>query len=307
MSDADIASLKSAGVLAWLDARYNEPLGQTGVAWLDSRGHGAITTEERYRGYDYGDFMIWNQLIAGPDQMRKRMALAMSEMFVVSLSAFNTFWPAYLIAAYWDAAHGPCLRQFPPAARGADAQCRHGLLPQYARQSQGRLPWPAARRELRARSDAALHDRSLPAQSRWHAQARCRQPAAGILRPGRRHQPRARLHRLQLRLSIQWRHVHFRRVGAESDTEHALRHQPHAFYSQQSFHAGGELSRHADHGNHARRGCPAHRARPALLSRQHRPVLRAADDPAPGDQQSLAGLCATRRDGVWQQRRWRAR
>jgi uncharacterized protein (DUF1800 family) len=102
VSDADIASLKSAGVLAWLAARYNEPLGQTGVAWLDSRGHGAITTEERYRGYDYGDFMIWNQLVAGPDQMRKRVALAMSEMFVVSLSAFNTFWPPYLIAAYWD-------------------------------------------------------------------------------------------------------------------------------------------------------------------------------------------------------------
>ena len=30
--------------------------------------------------------MIWNQLLAGPDQMRKRIALALSEIFVVSLS-----------------------------------------------------------------------------------------------------------------------------------------------------------------------------------------------------------------------------
>jgi uncharacterized protein (DUF1800 family) len=102
VSDADIAALKSRGVLAWLAARYDEPRGQTGVGWLDSRGHGAITTEERYRGYDFGDFMIWNQLLAAPDQMRKRTALALSELFVVSLSAFNTFWPPYLIAAYWD-------------------------------------------------------------------------------------------------------------------------------------------------------------------------------------------------------------
>jgi uncharacterized protein (DUF1800 family) len=102
VSDADISALKSDGLLAWLNARYNEPLGQTGVAWLDSRGHNAITAERRYRAFQFGDYMIWNQLIEGPDQMRKRMALALSEMFVVSLSAFTTLYPSCLIAAYWD-------------------------------------------------------------------------------------------------------------------------------------------------------------------------------------------------------------
>ena len=102
VSDADITSLKSGGLLAWLNARYAEPPGQTGVAWLDSRGHNAITTEERYRAYEFGDYMIWNQLLAGPDQMRKRMALALSEMFVVSLSSITTLWPSYVITGYWD-------------------------------------------------------------------------------------------------------------------------------------------------------------------------------------------------------------
>jgi uncharacterized protein (DUF1800 family) len=101
-SDADIASLRSGGLLAWLNARYAEPLGQTGVAWLDSRGHNAITAELRYRAHEFGDYMIWNQLIAGPDQMRKRMALALSELFVVSLSSITTLYPSCLIAAYWD-------------------------------------------------------------------------------------------------------------------------------------------------------------------------------------------------------------
>jgi len=101
-SDAEIASLKSGGLVAWLNARYAEPLGQGGVAWLDSRGYNAVTTDEYYRAYEYGDHMIWNQLLAAPDQMRKRMALALSEMFVVSLSSLATVWPSCLIAGYWD-------------------------------------------------------------------------------------------------------------------------------------------------------------------------------------------------------------
>ena len=46
--------------------------------------------------------MIWNQLLAAPDQLRKRMALALSEFFVVSLTPIDGFWPPYMIATYWD-------------------------------------------------------------------------------------------------------------------------------------------------------------------------------------------------------------
>jgi len=102
-ADADLTTLKNDGYLAWLNARYTEPLGQTGVAWLDSRGHNSITSEQRYFWPQFGDFMIWNQLLAGPDQMRKRIALALSEFFVVSLSPIDGFYPPYVIGAYWDA------------------------------------------------------------------------------------------------------------------------------------------------------------------------------------------------------------
>jgi uncharacterized protein (DUF1800 family) len=101
--DADIATLKTSGYLAWLNAQYGSQLGQTGVAWLNARGHNSITSEQRYFWPQFGDFMIWNQLLAGPDQMRKRVALALSEFFVVSLSPIDGFYPPYVIAAYWDA------------------------------------------------------------------------------------------------------------------------------------------------------------------------------------------------------------
>ncbi len=65
VTDADLAAVKANGYSAWLTASYNQPLGQTGVAWLDSRGHNSITTEQRYFWPQFGDFMIWNQLLAG--------------------------------------------------------------------------------------------------------------------------------------------------------------------------------------------------------------------------------------------------
>jgi uncharacterized protein (DUF1800 family) len=100
--DADIATLKTSGYLAWLNARYAETAGQTGVAWLDSRGHNSITSEQRYFWPQFGDWMIWNQLLTGPEQLRKRVALALSEFFVVSLSPIDGFYPPYVIGAYWD-------------------------------------------------------------------------------------------------------------------------------------------------------------------------------------------------------------
>jgi uncharacterized protein (DUF1800 family) len=102
VTDTDLTAVKSSGYSAWLTAKYAEPLGQTGVAWLTAQGHDSVTAEARYFWPQFGDFMIWNQLLAGPDQMRKRAALALSEFFVVSLSPIDGFYPPYVIAAYWD-------------------------------------------------------------------------------------------------------------------------------------------------------------------------------------------------------------
>ncbi len=102
VTDTDLASVKTNGYASWLTSKYSEPLGQTGVAWLNAQGHNSVTSEARYFWPQFGDFMIWNQLLAGPDQMRKRAALALSEFFVVSLSPIDGFYPPYVIGAYWD-------------------------------------------------------------------------------------------------------------------------------------------------------------------------------------------------------------
>ena len=56
--------------------------------------------------------------------------------------------------------------------------------------------------------------------------------------------------------------------------------------------------RHDHSREHAGPRGAAHRARPAVQPCEHRAVLRAADDPAPGDQQSVAGLRRPRGRGL---------
>ncbi|MES1195541.1 MAG: DUF1800 family protein, partial [Steroidobacter sp.] len=102
--DASIAAVKSQGYGNWLNTQYSMSAGQTGVAWLDSQGYNIIVDDGQHKFFwpQFGDFMIWNQLLTASDQMRKRVALALSEFFVVSLTPIDGFWPPYMIAAYWD-------------------------------------------------------------------------------------------------------------------------------------------------------------------------------------------------------------
>jgi len=102
-SDADIASVKAAGYGPWLQSQIAAPSGQSGTAWLDSKGYNAITPLSRsYFSSSPADYMVWNQLVASPDATRRRMALALSEIFVTSTSVMTGYWPAYVMAAYWD-------------------------------------------------------------------------------------------------------------------------------------------------------------------------------------------------------------
>jgi uncharacterized protein (DUF1800 family) len=101
-SPEDIAGLRQLGYRGWLDREFASPRGQSGADWLDSAGYGAITEKGEYFWPQFGDHMIWNQLLAQPDEMRQRAAFALSQFFVVSLNPIDGFWPPYVMAGWWD-------------------------------------------------------------------------------------------------------------------------------------------------------------------------------------------------------------
>jgi uncharacterized protein (DUF1800 family) len=101
-SAADIAAVRELGYGVWLSLEFVRPNGQSGCAWLSAQGYDAVTERGEYFWPQFGDYMMWNQLLTAPDQVRRRMALALSEFFVVSLDPIDGFWPPYMIGAYWD-------------------------------------------------------------------------------------------------------------------------------------------------------------------------------------------------------------
>lgn len=102
-SDAEIAAVQKQGYAAWLAEQFDAPLGQTGWDWLNQRGYGVIDNSTRYFDHFYpGDYMVWNQLMTAPDAVRKRLALALSEFFVVSLTGLDFAWRSHAMAHYWD-------------------------------------------------------------------------------------------------------------------------------------------------------------------------------------------------------------
>jgi uncharacterized protein (DUF1800 family) len=101
-SDDQITALKSQGYEPWLDAEMAKAQSQTGVAWLSSRGYDQVTDQHYYDNTFPGQYMAWQQLLGTNDPVRKRIALAMSEMFVVSLNNLDFSWRSQGIAHYWD-------------------------------------------------------------------------------------------------------------------------------------------------------------------------------------------------------------
>ncbi|MFM9900818.1 MAG: DUF1800 family protein [Polaromonas sp.] len=102
-SDASISALRSQGYAAWLAAQAAAPAGPTGWDWMNSRGYDSLDTTTAYYDNSYpGDYMVWHQLMASPDGVRKRVALALSEFFVLSLSGLDFNWRSQAVAAWWD-------------------------------------------------------------------------------------------------------------------------------------------------------------------------------------------------------------
>ena len=101
-SDADIAAVRAKGFGAWLDEQFAAPTGIKAWDWLQSRGYSALNQEVYYNQEYLADYFAWQQLLASPDGVRKRLALALSEYFVISVTGVGAHWRSQMVAHYWD-------------------------------------------------------------------------------------------------------------------------------------------------------------------------------------------------------------
>jgi len=98
-TDTDLTAVQTQGYSAWLDAQFALPASQTGWDWLMANGYNDATFITQTQPMDY---MIWKQLMGTSDQLRKRVALALSEIMVASINGVAVNWRSFALAAYWD-------------------------------------------------------------------------------------------------------------------------------------------------------------------------------------------------------------
>jgi uncharacterized protein (DUF1800 family) len=102
-TEAEIAAVKTQGASAWLDAQMALNSSTGGYDWLMQRGYGVIDKNKFYEMEYQSNYMAWFQIMAAPDGVRRRMALALSEFFVVSGAGVGTIsWSQFAMGAYWD-------------------------------------------------------------------------------------------------------------------------------------------------------------------------------------------------------------
>lgn len=98
----EIAALRAGTYAQWLANQFANLRGITGWNWLESRGYATVDRNSYFSSSYPADFMIWSQLMSGPDASRRRMALALSEFFVVSLTTTEFNWRSHAMAHWWD-------------------------------------------------------------------------------------------------------------------------------------------------------------------------------------------------------------
>ncbi len=101
-TDDSIASVRDLGYSAWLDREMARPVENLAWDWMEAQGYNGIDTNNYFDNSYPGDRVMWRELVSSPDQLRKRVALALSEIFVISLNGLDFSWRSSAMAYYWD-------------------------------------------------------------------------------------------------------------------------------------------------------------------------------------------------------------
>jgi len=102
-TDADIAAIKAQGAAAWLDAQMALPRGQRSWDWMVANGYAAIDERALYDGGAFtAEGVLAKEAATATDPVRQRVALALSEYFVVSNLVAQMPWTGMGMAHYWD-------------------------------------------------------------------------------------------------------------------------------------------------------------------------------------------------------------
>jgi len=99
-SDESIAAVQTLGYDGWLTQEFARVPSASNWDWLVAHGY---DVDPNSRDLAVGfDNTTWHRLISAPDSLRQRVALALSEFFVVALGGVALPFRQFALAAWWD-------------------------------------------------------------------------------------------------------------------------------------------------------------------------------------------------------------
>ena len=98
-NDTEIARVQLLGYSGWLEEQFSKPGSSSHWDWMVANGYAVTDNSFTFRGVDN---TLWRKLMTSPDVLRQRVALAYSEIFVVSMSGLPVRWRGMMAAAYMD-------------------------------------------------------------------------------------------------------------------------------------------------------------------------------------------------------------
>lgn len=96
---AEIGKIATTSEAAWIDEQLAMP--RSGTLWdnLVARGFADVQYRDGTAGFDP---VIWQSLIASPDQLRQRVAMALLDFLVIGIDGINSSWRQFSAANYID-------------------------------------------------------------------------------------------------------------------------------------------------------------------------------------------------------------
>lgn len=98
-NDTEIARVQLLGYSGWLEEQFSKSGSSSHWDWMVANGYAVTDNSFTFRGVDN---TLWRKLMTSPDVLRQRVALAYSEIFVVSMSGLPVRWRGMMAAAYMD-------------------------------------------------------------------------------------------------------------------------------------------------------------------------------------------------------------
>lgn len=123
-TEADIARVQATGFGAWIDEQFAAPGAQSHWDWMVANGYASTMYANSFAGVDA---TLWRKLMSSPDPLRQRVALALSEIFVISMAGLPVRWRGMAVAAYVDLLQTHAFGNFRRLLEGVTLSCAMGV------------------------------------------------------------------------------------------------------------------------------------------------------------------------------------